>query len=164
MLLRILIFFLLIVSLPLFAQNNSKIEKKLSKLYNNGKYQKCHDKALNINKKQPKSTVPEYYLAKVNIHWYSQALKTGRTRYNNLIKAVKYSDKLPETYFGFKKSVQDSLRLYVILMHDNAPEQRQFKVAYAFYTKIYQDTLDFFYDEIPSSPTYKFAKTTIDSL
>lgn len=161
-----LIITFLLFSISLSAQTNSKIEKKLSKLFNSGKYDKCYTKALKLNKKYPKSDIPEYYFSKVSMHQYSQINKNDAGSYEQLKKAVSYSLRLPDTYSNYKKAVQDSLRLYVFYLNDSVPGSKKQKTAQEYYTKKYKDTLDFpVFEEIAVQvPVYKFSKSTIDSL
>lgn len=163
---NILFTIFLILPISFSAQNNNKIDKKLSKLYNNGKYQKCYSKAQKINQKYPISEIPEFYLAKTSFHLYTDAKQESKNKYKHLAKAVNYSSKLSTNYAEFKNTVRDSLRSYVIYAHDSIPHLRNFKTAHKFYSKVYKDTLRFAAKENFSNqiPAYEFAKNMIDSL
>lgn len=83
-----LIITLLFLSNTLSAQKDNKIEKKLSKLFDNGKYEKCHSKALKLNSKYPKSNIPEYYISRVAFFRYSTTSIDDKSHYRYLTQAV----------------------------------------------------------------------------
>jgi cell wall-associated NlpC family hydrolase len=134
---------LAIISLSnaIFAQVDTKIEKKLKKLFKKGKYEKCYDKARSLNKKHPGSFVPEYYISKINLKKYSTDGISENRRYSYLGNAVKYSSKLPEKYSGWKSTVKDSLAIYLYSNHDSAKTSNRCKNALKLYTRTYKDTL-----------------------
>lgn len=157
---------LLLLSTTLSAQKDSKIEKQLSKLFEKGKYEKCHDKALKLNKKYPKSNIPEYYISKVALYRYSTTSSDNRSQYRYLAQAVNYSKRLPEEYDEWKNSIQDSIKGYIYYLHYSIPKSRKFSIANKLYSKTYSDTLVFSYVEelVDRVPIYEFSQSTIDSL
>ena len=81
----VIILLLLIGHLPLMADKDASINKKLTKLYNKKKYEKCLKKAISYNKKYPQSYVPEYYMSRVHYIFYSE-------KENSLTKSfIKYN-------------------------------------------------------------------------
>lgn len=164
-----ILFFVFLIINPLSAQPDAKIEKKLSKLFDKGKYEKCYNKAVKLNKKNPKSFVPKYYISKVGIHNYSNYDLSKNKRYTNLKSAVRYSVKLPETYDEWKLSIQDSLVAYIYSIYDSTKISRSCKNALKFYSRTYDDTLDFYVFHSPSTQpneklTYSLSGSKSDSL
>lgn len=157
---------LTLITTSLTAQPDTKIEKKLNKLFIKGKFEKCQTKALKLNKKYPKSDIPEFYISKVNIRQYSLANKNDRNSYNHLKKAVTYSGRLPDSYNDWKVTVQDSIRYYIFYMHDSLPDSRKFKTVLKFYTRTYKDTLVFIVadEQLNQVSIYNFTKSNTDSL
>ena len=158
--------FIILLSTTLSAQKNRKIEKQLNKLFEKGKYEKCHKKALKYNKKHPEFEISKYYISKVCLRYYSELPRHHRNRYKQLKKSVSYSIKLTDKYQDWKIDVQDSLKLFVFLLYDSVPNSRTFTTASKFYTRTYNDTL--YFDIIDESttqiPIYEFTNSTIDSL
>ncbi len=156
----------LLFATTISAQNDIKIEKKLSKLFKNGKYEKCYKKALKLNKKHPKSIVPEYYISKVALYKYSTTALDDKSHYRYLTQAVNYSKRLPEEYDDWKNIIQDSIKGYIYYLHDSIPNSRKFSTTIKFYTKTYNDTLVFNDVEklVERVSVYEFSQSTIDSL
>ncbi|MCD4773740.1 MAG: C40 family peptidase [Bacteroidales bacterium] len=93
-----------------------------------------------MNKKYPKSDLPEYYLSKVNIEL--SANKTSfSTAFNYLKSANRFSNRLPEKYCTWKLEVQNKMAQYILEKHDSTKILRKIKSALNFYTKTYNDTL-----------------------
>ena len=156
---------LLLFATTISAQSDTKIEKKLSNLFQKGKYEKCYKKAVKLNKKYPKSFVPEYYISKIGIHNYSNHELSENKRYINLKSAVRYSVKLPKTYNDWKLSIQDSLVAYVYSIYDSTQISRSCKNALKFYTRTYKDTLDFIVFHPPlTQPNEKLANNLSGSI
>lgn len=165
----VILLFVFLICNRLSAKPDVKIEKKLSKLFNKGKYEKCYNKAIKLNKKHPKSFVPEYYISKVSIHNYSNDELLENKRYANLKSAVRYSVKLPETYADWKLSIQDSLSKYIYSIYDSAQVSVSCKNALKFYTRTYNDTIVFYkYTSTSTEPneriTFDFTGSKSDSL
>jgi len=165
----VILLFVFLINIPLLAQPNAKIEKKLSNLFQKGKYEKCYKKAVKLNKKYPKSFVPEYYISKVGIHNYSNHDISENKRYSNLKSAVRYSVKLPETYDDWKLRIQDSLVAHIYSIYDSTKVSRSCKNALKFYSRTYKDTLDFIVFHSPQTQpneilTYSLSGSKSDSL
>ncbi len=139
----VIFFFVFLIYKPISAQPDIKIEKKLSNLFDKGKYEKCLKKALKLNKKYPKSFIPEYYISKVSIHNYSNHNQNKNWQYANLRSAVRYSVKLPETYDTWKISIKDSLVAYIYTIYDSTQISKNCKNAIKLYSRTYEDTLIF---------------------
>ncbi|NQU32431.1 MAG: C40 family peptidase [Bacteroidetes bacterium] len=157
---------LLLLATTLSAQKDSKIEKQLSKLFEKGKYEKCHSKARKLNGKYPKSNIPEYYISKVALYRYSTTSIDDKSHYRYLTQAVNYSKGLPDDYSDWKNSIQDSIKGYIYYLHDCISKTRKFSIANKLYAKTYNDTLVFSEVEelVERVPIYKFSQSTIDSL
>ena len=157
---------LILLSATLSAENDGKIEKQLSKLFEKGKHKKCHSKALKLNAKYPKSNIPEYYISKVALHCYSITSIYNKSHYRYLAQAVNYSKRLPDDYSDWKNIIRDSIKGYIYYLHDSIPKSRKFSNANKLYTKTYNDTLIFSDIEqmVERVPVYEFSKSTIDSL
>ncbi len=157
---------ILLLSTTLSAQKDSKIEKQLSKLFTKGKYEKCHSKALKLNKKYPKSIIPEYYISKVALHRYATTSIDNKSHYRYLSQAVNYSKRLPDDYNEWKAIIQDSIKGYIYYLHDSIPKSRKLSTAIKLYSKTYSVTLVFSdVEELAERVSvYEFSQSTIDSL
>ena len=162
----VILFFVFFIMIPLSAQPDVKIEKKLSNLFNKGKYEKCYKKAIRLNKKYPKSFIPKYYISKVALHNYSTTYTNNSSHFRYISQAINYTKRLPEEYNDWKNIVQDSVKRYVYNLHNNLPDSRKFTTANKLYTKTYKDTLIFITTKQLAErvPSYNFSKSTIDSL
>lgn len=138
------LFIIIIHSDFAIAQNEGKIDRKLKKLFTKGKYEKCQKKAYKLNRKYPKSSIPEFYISKVKLYNYSKKYLNERIRYSNLRSAVNYSSKLPYRFNDWKQTVQDSLRGYIYFLNDSAHTSLRCEKALAYYLKLYGDTLDIY--------------------
>ncbi len=127
------------------------MEQRLAKLFQNGRYEKCLNKAARFQRKYPQSEVPGYYIAKVHWREYQQDSLSGRAAYAHLTNAVRYADRLSETYMDFKNQVRHSMKNYVLTNHDTAQISPTNKKALSFYVRTYRDTLDIYHDYYPAN-------------
>lgn len=146
MILKNVLFLFIIIIHSDFAivQNEGKIDRKLKKLFTKGKYEKCQKKAYKLNRKYPKSSIPEFYISKVKLYNYSKKYLNERIRYSNLRSAVNYSSKLPYRFNDWKQTVQDSLRGYIYFLNDSTNTSLRCEKALVYYLKLYGDTLDIY--------------------
>jgi len=136
-----LIVFMFFLQNQLSAQNDVRIEKKLNKLFKNGKYEKCYKKAHKLNRKSPRSFVPEFYISKIGAHNFSDVTISENRRYKHLENAVRYSEKLPGSYIEWKNHVKEILKSYVYSKHESTQATKNCKKALLLYTRTYKDTL-----------------------
>ncbi len=142
---------LLICNLPLLADEDEAINKKLTKLYNKEKYDKCLKKAISFNKKYPKSYVPEYYMSRVYFQFYSVNDNNLKENFIDLRNAIRYSNRLPDSsFFMWKDSLRYTLRDFIHLKDDTLKTDKLIKNALKFYTENYSDTLDIYYVYYPN--------------
>ncbi len=125
------------------------MEQRLAKLFQNGRYEKCLNKAARFQRKYPQSAVPGYYISKVHWHEYQQDSLSGRAAYAHLTNAVRYADRLPETYADFNNQVRHSMKNYVLTNHDATQISSTTKKALAYYVRVYRDTLDIYRKYFP---------------
>lgn len=145
-----IILILLINSLPLLADKDKSIDKKLNKLYNKEKYERCLKKAISYNKKHPHSSVPEYYMSRVYYQFYSVTENNLNKSFINLRNAIRYSNLLPDSsFFSWKDSLRYTLRDFIHLKDDTLKANKFIKKALKFYTDNYSDTLDTYYVYYP---------------
>lgn len=141
----IFLFVFLILFLTIsFAQKDTKIEKKLNKFFEKEQYEKCYETAFKLNKKYPKSFVPEYYISRVELKRYTLPNISENKKYKHLKNAVKYSYSLPKKYNDLKLGVKDSLKSHIYDRHDSTKVSYKCKNAIIYYTGKYKDTLDIY--------------------
>jgi len=146
----VIILLLLIGNLPLMADKDASINKKLTKLYNKKKYEKCLKKAISYNKKYPQSYVPEYYMSRVHYIFYSEKENSLTKCFINLRNAIRYSNRLPDSSFlMWKDSLKYSLRNFIYEYDDTLKTNKSIKNALNFYIENYSDTLNIFYTYYP---------------
>lgn len=146
----VIILLLLIVNLPLIADKDKSIDKKLTKLYKKEKYERCLKKAVSYNKKYPRSYVPEYYMSRVHYIFYSEKENSLTKSFINLRNAIRYSNRLPDSSFlMWKDSLKYSLRDFIYNNDDTLKTNKSVKNALEFYVENYSDTLDIFYAYYP---------------
>jgi len=146
----VIILLLLIVNLPLIADKDKSIDKKLTKLYKKEKYERCLKKAVSYNKKYPRSYVPEYYMSRVHYIFYSEKENSLTKSFINLRNAIRYSNRLPDSSFlMWKDSLKYSLRNFIYEYDDTLKTNKSIKNALNFYTENYSDTLNIFYTYYP---------------
>lgn len=126
-----------------------------------GKYEKCQQKAVKLNKKYSKSFIPEFYISKVNLYNSSNSKLTDGKRYLNLKRAVKYSNKLPPSYVVWKTTVQDSLKAYIYFKHDSLKKSLKCEKALNLYLKTYEDTISLYAFYFPAN-TKTQGKESVD--
>lgn len=134
----------------LLAQPDSKIERKLSRHFSKGKWERCKKIACRMNKKYPKSDLPEYYFSKVDLE-LSAKNTSFTTAFNYLKSASRYSKRLPEKYSEWEFTVQNTMAHFILKNHDSTKFINKIKSALKFYTKTYNDTLvifAFYYPEL----------------
>lgn len=133
-----------LLSNPIFSQNDAKIEKKLNKLFVKEKYDKCYEKAFKLNKKYRKSDVPEFYISKVEIKLFSNPELSETKKYKHLKNAVRYSHKLGDNYSDWVNEVKDIYKSHILSIHDSTKISHKCKSALAYYTRTYKDTLEIY--------------------
>jgi cell wall-associated NlpC family hydrolase len=132
------------------ADKDKTINKKLNKIYNKEKYEKCLKKAISYNRKYPQSSVPEYYMSRVNYKFYTSKGKNLNRGFIDLRNAIRYSNSLPDSsYLLWKDTLRDSLRDLIHLNNDTLNSKKIIKKALKFYTENYLDTLDLYYIYYP---------------
>ncbi|RLD61658.1 MAG: hypothetical protein DRJ05_02120 [Bacteroidetes bacterium] len=156
-----LIIFTLFLHNSILAQNDVRIGKKLKKLFDKGKYEKCYKKAHKLNRKHPHSFIPEYYISKVGIQNYSTSGFPENKRYKYLENAVRYSDKLPDTYIEWKNSVRETLKNYVYAKHDSIQTPTRCKKALVLYTRVYKDTITIYSIYFPKAKQEQISEPVI---
>lgn len=107
------------VVVSVHGQSEEKIDKKLSKLYQNGKIVKCEKKALKFRKKNPGAAPTYYYLSKIEIYASKQiANLPNKKQYTHINKAANYSRKVKEEYPDWYNEVKYIYGAYI----DSWPE------------------------------------------
>ncbi len=156
-----LIVFLFFLHNSLSAQNDARIGKKLKKLFKKGKYEKCYKKAHKLNRKYSRSFVPEFYISKISIHNFLDMRIPENRRYKHLENAVRYSEKLPDSYIEWKNHVKESVKIYVDSKHDSTQTTTRCKKALLLYTRTYKDTIAIYSIYFPKEKHEKIKEPVI---
>ena len=136
----ILLPLLIFSTVTLHSTNNDKIDRKLSRLFEKGKLDKCRSKALKLRKKNPGSDIPVLYLSKVALSGYCSSTHST-TQYKYLMQSARLSNKLSTEYISWQTLVQDSILSFIYNNHDTLKINPTCKSAVKFYTKTYNDTI-----------------------
>ena len=135
----ILLPLLILSSITLHSSNNEKIERKLSRLFEKGKLDKCRSKALKLRKKNPGSDIPVLYLSKIALYDYSCS-KNISTQLKHLKRSAILSNKLSSDYTFYQTTIQDSVLSFIYTTHNPDDTNLTCKSAVKFYTNTYNDT------------------------
>lgn len=142
--------FLLLFNVSTYGQNINKIDKKLSKPYHKGQFEKTEKKAKKLKKKYPRLDVVNFYLAKVEMVKFNDFNKTpDKKQYKHLKKATSYSKKLSNEYTHWNDSLKLYHKNYIKSWNDNNYESAYVKKLVLAYAKAFNDTLPAYYKYYP---------------
>lgn len=121
------------------AQNNDKIDKKLTKLYQKGKITKCEKKALKFKKKNPGAASTYLYLSKVEVYTYKQFPNPPhKKQFTHIRKAANYSKKVKDTYPEWHLEVKEIFTEYISDLKNTSTEVNYIKKVKLAYNKCFE--------------------------
>ncbi len=136
----------LLSALTLQGQNEDKISKKLGKLYEKGKFDKCKKKANKTRSKEPKAISPYYYLSKIEIQYFKQITDTpNKKQYKHLKSAANYTKRFNGNYHEWENEIKQIFNDYINSWNDTNFTISHVKKAVQAYTKSFKDTLPSYY-------------------
>jgi hypothetical protein len=151
----LVLFFVILLIHSLSAQSDGRMEKKLQHLFENGRYEKCYQKAVRFHKNKPESPVPECYISKINIQKYAAQRSADSDEFRLFTRFTGWGESLPAKYGNWSKFESDSLLARDYLVYDTLQLYGGYKKELNFFLSNFQDTLSVISYYFPSFKALK---------